>query len=42
MTKQKLPINLINNLLYYIVENPSNTDIKVIILNLFEREQIEI
>ena len=42
MTKQKLPINLIKNLLYYIVENPSNTDNKDIILNLFEREQIEI
>ena len=42
MTKQKLPINLINNLLYYIMENPSNTDIKDIILNLFEREKIEI
>jgi len=41
MTKQKLPINLINNLLYCILENPSYTDIKDIILNLFEREQIE-
>ena len=38
MTKEKLPINIINNSLYYIVDNPSNQDIKDIILNLFERE----
>ena len=38
MTKEKLPINIINNSIYYIVENPSNQDIKDIILNLFERE----
>ena len=28
MTKEKLPINIINNSIYYIVENPSNTDTK--------------
>ena len=42
MTKEKLPINIINNSLYYIVENPSNIDIKDIILNLFERENLKI
>jgi hypothetical protein len=42
MTKEKLPINIINNSLYYIVENPSNFDIKDIIINLFERENLKI
>ena len=38
MTKEKLPIKIINNSIYYIVDNPSNTDIKDIISNLFEKE----
>ena len=38
MTKEKLPINIINNSLYYIVENPSEADIKNIIEKLFEKE----
>jgi len=34
-TREKLPGNLINNSLYFIVENPSISDIKIIITNLF-------
>ena len=41
ITKEKLPINIINNSIYYIVENPSDQDIKDIIENLFERENIK-
>ena len=34
-TREKLPGNLKNNSLYYIVEDPSKNDIKNIISNLF-------
>ena len=37
--KEKLPISLINNCLYYIVENPSDEDIKKIIDVLFGNEK---
>ena len=38
MIIDKLPSNILNNSLYYIVENPSKDDIKDIIINLFERK----
>ena len=40
-TREKLPANLINNSLYYIVENPSKNDIVNIISNLFSEAELE-
>ena len=39
-SREKLPTSLINNCLYYIVDNPSEDDIKKIIDTLFNNEQI--
>jgi hypothetical protein len=39
-TREKLPINIINNSLYYIVQNPSKNDIVTIIANLFEKAEL--
>jgi len=40
-TREKLPANLINNSLYYIVQNPSKNDIENIITNLFSEAELE-
>ena len=39
-TREKLPGNLINNSLYYIVEDPSKNDIVNIISNLFNKAEL--
>jgi len=39
-TREKLPVNLINNSLYYIVENPSKNDTQKIISNLFNEYKL--
>ncbi len=40
-TREKLPGNLLNNSLYYIVEDPSKNDIKKIILYLFKEADLD-
>ena len=39
-TRDKLPNSLKNNCLYYIVDNPSKKDIKLIVEKLFEEEKL--